>query len=165
MWGICSGKDDSWETPPARAPASSQIIGLRVWVRIALSNRRSAELVSSPPVIATPIPHTHANSRDVLYFARNTGPLMPLKNAVIALNMFWLHKQHRTTRLLQQAWLVSGAFKNRQHAAWPALFRKAPTDLKALGTIICPAEWRPRHSVAEFLNKGVGYHPGLLLVR
>jgi len=60
---------------------------------------------------------------------------------------------------------VSGAFKNRQHAAWPALFRKAHTGLEALGGIICPAEWRPRHSVAEFLNNGVGYQPRLLLVR
>ena len=74
-------------------------------------------------------------------------------------------KYQRTSRLLQQARLVSGAFKNRQHAAWPALFRKAHTDLEDLGGITCPAEWRPRHSVAEFLNKGVGYQPGLLLVR
>jgi hypothetical protein len=59
---------------------------------------------------------------------------------------------------------VSGAFKNRQHAAWPALFRKAHTDLEALGGIICPAEWRPRHSVAEFLNKGAGHQSRLLLV-
>ena len=57
------------------------------------------------------------------------------------------------------------AFKNRQHAAWPALFRKAHTDLEALGGITCPAEWRLRHSVADVLNKGVGSTPDLLLVR
>jgi len=71
----------------------------------------------------------------------------------------------RISQVLQQEWVVSGAFKNRQHAAWPALFRKAHTDLEGLGGIICPAEWRPRHSVAEFLNKGAGYNPLLLLVR
>ncbi|MCS8562328.1 hypothetical protein B9D04_02140 [Weissella cibaria] len=52
-----------------------------------------------------------------------------------------------------------------QHAAWPALFRKAHTDHGALGGIICPAEWRPRHSVAKLLNNGVGRNPSLLLVR
>ncbi|NFA03277.1 hypothetical protein [Weissella cibaria] len=71
----------------------------------------------------------------------------------------------RISQVLQQEWVVSGAFKNRQHAAWPALFRKAHTDLEGLGGIICPAEWRPRHSVAEFLNKGAGYNSLLLLVR
>ena len=35
----------------------------------------------------------------------------------------------------------------------------------ALGGIICPAEWRPRHSVAKLLNNGVGRNPSLLLVR
>ena len=33
VWGIGFDKDDSWETPPARAPASTQLIVLRVWVR------------------------------------------------------------------------------------------------------------------------------------
>ncbi|MGL5746408.1 MAG: hypothetical protein ACRCXR_00360, partial [Weissella cibaria] len=70
----------------------------------------------------------------------------------------------RISQALQQEWVVSGAFKNRQHAAWPALFRKAHTDLEGLGGIICPAEWRPRHSVAEFLNKGAGHQSRLLLV-
>ena len=44
----------------------------------------------------------------------------------------------RISQVLQQEWVVSGAFKNRQHAAWPALFRKAHTDLEGLGGIICP---------------------------
>jgi len=42
---------------------------------------------------------------------------------------------------------------------------KSAQALKALGGIICPAEWRPRHSVAEFLNKGVGCDSSLLSVR
>ena len=66
VWGIGFDKDASWETPPARAPASTQLIVLRVWVRLPYLIRRSAELVSSPPVIATPIPHTHTSSRDIL---------------------------------------------------------------------------------------------------
>ncbi|HCT89631.1 MAG TPA: hypothetical protein DF381_16070 [Acinetobacter pittii] len=66
---------------------------------------------------------------------------------------------------MQQVWVSSEAFKSRQHAAWPALFRKAPQTLKALGEIICPAEWRPRHLVAELLNNGGGANPNLLLVR
>ena len=42
---------------------------------------------------------------------------------------------------------------------------KPAQTLKVLGGIICPAEWRPRHSVAEFLNNGGEYGPSLLLVR
>ena len=45
-------------------------------------------------------------------------------------------------------------------------YSEKPTQtLKALGGIICPAEWRPRHSVAELLNNGGGANPALLLVR
>ena len=33
VWGIGFDKDASWETPPARAPASTQLIVLRIWVR------------------------------------------------------------------------------------------------------------------------------------
>ncbi len=57
-------------------------------------------------------------------------------------------KQTRTSRLLAWKCGTIVAFKSGQHAAWPALFRKAHTGLKGLGGIICPAEWRPRHSVA-----------------
>jgi len=60
------------------------------------------------------------------------------------------------TSLLNTSWLpqltgvVAGALKTRQHAAWPASFSKVHTGLEDLGGIICPAEWRPRHSVADF---------------
>ena len=68
--GSDSDKDSPGQTPPARAPASTQIIVLRARVRSTLSNRRSAELVSSPRQIAPSLPNHHASNRDVIKFFR-----------------------------------------------------------------------------------------------
>lgn len=90
----------------------------------------------------------HSNQAILYWFDLHPPQYISLNCSPIYLQVADNLQQTRISRLLAWKCGTIGAFKLGQHAAWPALFRQAHTGLEGLGGIICPAEWRPRHSVA-----------------
>ena len=111
VWGIGFDKDASWETPPARAPASTQLIVLRSWVRLPYLTGGRPNLwvphLSSLRQSPTPMPAAKIFSICLI----DIGTL-------VITSLFYRYiqrhidkaKHQRTSWLLQPAWLVSYTF-------------------------------------------------------